>query len=378
MKIGIITWFHYDNYGTKLQAIALQSFLRKQNLSVELINFYPPKPPKQKKEIFNVNISKSVYKRIYRYILKLRKNKYKSDISNRNNKLKMIIEQNCNVSKFINSKEDYINVCNSYDLIICGSDQIWNPNWYHPYYYANFKEISTPLIGYAPSIGVIEINNNILLEMKKAMLRFDKIYMREKSGAQIVSKLLHENINTVVDPTLLLSQEEWKEQLKFKDNTQSKYTLCYLLGENKKHWEAIHKFVKENNMELVIIPTTDLSYSQKGEICASAGVEDFVELIANAEIVITDSFHGLIFSIIFKRNFYLIERFDNNDTHSQNSRIHDLMDDLNIEDRILDYNCQKIDIALPIDYKSVDSLLKFKIEESKMNLMSEIFVYQKQ
>lgn len=373
MKIGIVTWFHYENYGTKLQAIALQHYIRKLGHEVELINFYPPEPPKKSlRNSTPSEIVKKIKNRINKIILHPKITKYTKQIKEHSQKLSKIIDDTCILSPQITNKKDYINVCNSYDLLIFGSDQIWNPNWYHPYYYANFDEINTKRIGYAPSLGVSKLTLDESSKLKSSLIKFENVYIREKSGAKIVSSLLNKDIQNVVDPTLLLSNDEWIEILNIKKNDSKKYVLCYFLGDNKNHWRAVSKFVKDKNLDLKIIPSTLASYNQKGDIQANSGVEDFTKLIYNAAYIITDSFHGTIFSIIFKKQFYTFERFSNTTKSSQNARIHDLLNDLNLNNRLLQFDSVEINNDIDIDYKKTMSILNEMTYKSKALLSSNL------
>ena len=136
MKIGIITWFGGGNYGTNLQAIALQGYLRKLGYSVQLLNF-EIEAPKKEKLSFLQKIKRQPQKYAIKYALK----KYKTQIETRYQKMKAEIQRNCVFTEKITSEQNYIDVCNKCDILICGSDQIWNPNWYHRFYYADYDQI---------------------------------------------------------------------------------------------------------------------------------------------------------------------------------------------------------------------------------------------
>ena len=151
MKIGIITWFTGPNYGTNLQAIALQYFLHQQGNDVSIIN-YDVAPPTVKN--CGRNIIEKIKNQPHKYLTKYALYKYKAQILNRNKKMVSEIQKNCNFTDRIQSEEELIENCNKFDLLICGSDQIWNPNWYNKFYYADYPEILTPRISYAPSLGV--------------------------------------------------------------------------------------------------------------------------------------------------------------------------------------------------------------------------------
>lgn len=364
MNIGIITWFKYENYGTKLQALALQEYLKKDGHSVVLIDFVIPETDKKKvRESFL-----SIFKRKIKYCIKnIAENKNREKINIRSKKFIKIIREKCQITESIETDKKFIDVCNRFDLIICGSDQIWNPNWYHPYYFANFNEIFTRKISYAPSIGVTKIDNLIVDKIKVALKEFDYITVRETTAAELLESITGIKPEIVVDPTMLLSRKEWQSFLSIKNNAnkEKKYILCYFLTDNLNHWHAVKKFAYEKGLEMHIIPQEGISFFIKAITYADAGVKEFLELISNAEYILTDSYHAILFSLIFEKQFYVFERFDNRNKTSQNSRIYEMLNRLDINDHKVLYNKRKIIESGFINYDNVSKKLKKMITESK-------------
>lgn len=364
MKIGIITWFRYENFGTALQAVALQAFLRSNGHNVELIDYKIPiaknNRPSKTKDLYH-----------YEGVL-LRKASGITDkkaLVKKNKKFKEFISRNCNVTKYIETEKEYIEICNSYDVLIFGSDQIWNPNWYHPFYFANYEEVKTPRISYAPSFGVSSIKGEDIENIKIALNRFEKLAVREKTGVEIVEKLINKTPELVVDPTFLLSEIDWKKQ-EPKDVQKEKYILAYMLTDNKNHWKAIKKFVKEKKMKLVILPHDGHSLIQSKNVIKNAGPEDFLSLVDNAENVITDSYHALIFSLIFKKPCVLFERHNPNLPGAENSRIYSLLELLKNKECLHNFNTDKINEAKII--VGVGDKLERIVEKSKEYLKNAI------
>ena len=370
MKIGIITWFTYENYGTKLQALALQGYLKKQGYSVELLNFQPPSVNGNNNKI---NIKQKIVNKIKAIDSQRAKNKYAQQLEKRSIALKKVIEENCTLTQAITNDQEYITVANTFDLLICGSDQIWNPNWFHPYYFAGFEEIKVSKVAYAPSIGVNEIGKEEKIKIQKCIKDFNAIAMREKSGQIEIQKLTHLNVKHVLDPTLLMNESEWEKLLKINDVKKNKpYICCYFLGDNKKHWDAVLNYAKQKNMEIKIIPQQGSAYFQKGQVQASAGVEDFVELIKNAKLIFTDSFHATVFSTIFHKDFYVFERFQETESGSQNSRIYDFLNLLDLKKRLIKFGTNHVVIQIPIDYNKIEKILNSEINQSKIYLEEAI------
>lgn len=371
MKIGIITWFTYENYGTKLQAIALQQYLRNLNHEVQLINFNPP-------EIENIVKNKSTLlkklKNKYNiYSQKLANKKFSKEIHTRSKRFEDIISEKCILTNKINNNSEYINICNEFDVLICGSDQIWNPNWYHPFYYADFEEIKTPRIAYAPSIGTSYIYDSVKEDVFHSVSKFSSIGMREQTGAEAIKELIEKPVEKVLDPTLLLSKEDWEKTINiYTESKYGDYICCYFLGENKKHWNAIYKYANKHNLNIKIIPQQGSAYRRKGSIEASAGVKEFVELIANAKYIFTDSFHATVFSVIFNKEFQVFERFDSNSATSQNSRIHNFLGTVGLDKHVITFNSNDIPDAEDINYKDVNDKLEKEIQKSTQFLREAI------
>lgn len=370
MKIGIITWFTYENYGTKLQALALQGYLKKQGYSVKLLNFQPPTVEESRNK---TSIKQKIINKKKAFDNQRAQKKYAQQFKKRSIAFKEIIEENCKLTQPINDDQKYIEIANDFDILICGSDQIWNPNWFHPYYFAGFEEIKAVKIAYAPSIGVKKIGENEKIKIQKCIKDFAAIAMREKSGQVEIQKLTNLNVKQVLDPTLLMNANEWEKILKIKSTNENEpYVCCYFLGDNKKHWNAVFNYAKQKDMKVKIIPQQGPAYFKNGEVQASAGVDNFVELIKNAKIVFTDSFHATVFSVIFHKDFYVFERFQETESGSQNSRIYDFLKLVNLRKRLIKFNTNIIGIQTPIDYSKIENILKNEINESKMYLKEAI------
>lgn len=371
MKIGIITWFTYENYGTKLQAIALQQYLRNLNHEVQLVNFNPP-------DVDNVvknksTLIKKIQNKYNMCVGKLVNKKYCKELYARSKRFEDVISENCILTDKIRNDSEYINICNQFDVLICGSDQIWNPNWYHPFYYADFEEIKTPRIAYAPSIGTSYIYDKVKENVLHSVSKFLAIGMREQTGVEAIKELTAKPVKKVVDPTLLLDKDAWKKILNIYTESKSEdYICCYFLGENKKHWKAVYRYAKKYDLNIKIIPQHTAAYMRKGTIEASAGIKEFVELIANAKCVFTDSFHAIVFSVIFNKEFQVFERFDSKSSTSQNSRIYDFLRTVGLDKHLITFNSDNIPYIGNIDYEDVNNKLEKEIHESTQFLREEI------
>lgn len=367
MNIGIITWFSGDNYGTNLQAIALQHYLKTQGYKVKLLNFKPPNVSNNKRKSFFIRVKYQPEKYATKYFL----NKYKKEIEAKRKKIKETIINHCNFTQKIGSDEDYIRECNAFDLLICGSDQIWNPNWYHRYYYADYLEIKARKISYAPSLGVNSISEDKAKEIKRSLKGFEAVSVRESTGAKILSSLSPVKPKVVVDPTLLLSTADWLG-IASKRIVDDKYVLSMFLTDNLRHWHAAKKFAKTKKMKHIVIPYCGISYTEGNQLQKSAGLEDFLALIRDAEYILTDSFHVMVFSLIFNKQFTAFQRFKENQYTSTNSRVNELLEKADVKDRILMYGTSSVPTMNTIDYQIVNKTLQDEIDKSKDYLLKAI------
>ena len=271
MNIGIITWFEHENYGTKLQAVALQFYLKKHGYNVQLINFVTPDEKKLKKPTFQQKI-----KNKFNYLaLKHAKGIYADELTLRSHRMKQVISDLCVCTQKAMDDRAYIHLCSQFDLLIFGSDQIWNPNWYHPYYYADFPEIHTRKVSYAPSMGIREMPENVKELIRGSLKAFDVVTVREERAADLLEPLMTYRPQKVLDPTLLLDKSTWEGIFDLQDKKSKPYILCYFLSDNKNHWAAAQKFAKNKSLDVRIIPQSGFSFFQKGTICADAGIKEF-------------------------------------------------------------------------------------------------------
>ncbi len=233
MKIGIVTWFHYKNYGTVLQAYALQSFLKSQGYKCELINYIPLNNKTLIQKIKLGNFKKRILNKIESYRFKFLSEVEKEELKKRNNKFEKFLNKNIDFTSKIYSYDDLLKLNDMFDCFICGSDQIWNPNNLNGFYFLDFVNDKRKKISYAPSFGVKYIQPSKEIKIQQWINKFDKISVREEDGANILNNLTQKDVQVVVDPTLLLSSKIWKE-ISINPGITDDYILCYFLGDKKR------------------------------------------------------------------------------------------------------------------------------------------------
>lgn len=351
-KVGIATWFN-NNYGSVMQAVALRTIIDDLGYESYLINYKAPiKTFSEKRNNINTLLFK-LHQKIQYYKI--------TPILSENQRLKFddFVFETGRISNLVSNDDEIMRLNNVFDAFVCGSDQIWSPVNYDKFYYLSFVENEKKIIAYAPSIGILTFDNNIVKkEMKYYISRFKYISVREKSGKRFIEKLCGKSPEVVLDPTLLLDNTRW---LEFANNEyicpSKKYILCYFLGDSKKYNNTIIKLSEHENMDIVVIPFCKQQLNQKN-IVIDIGPKEFITLFANASFVLTDSFHGLAFSLIFRKNFSVFKRFRDEDKHNQNTRIYNLLSLLDLDYKVSDASDSIEMILKSIDYINVESRIE--------------------
>ena len=360
-KIAIITYHNLNNYGTMLQAYALQKKIEDMKYDVRLIDYSLDDKKKTKKDkIFTyLKLLKKNPKRINYYI--------KRAFNKRNEQLQIhkfqeFYKSKMNLTEKFQTEKSLISIGDKYDVYIVGSDQTWNPYFEiaSNVYLLSFVGKNKIKASYAPSIGVKYISEEKLAYMKKYLSFFDYLSCRDLNGAKLLSKKLERKVELVVDPTLLLTNNEWLE-IATEYSNPNKYILCYSLGEKDECRSYADYLGEKYGYEVVHIYTNLKCISKGRKILYDVGPAEFVTLISNAEIICTDSFHATIFSINFNKQFYSFCK--NEDIEgSDNQRLKDVLKEYNIENRLVTdvYNVSDDKIK----YEIVNEILENKVKHS--------------
>jgi len=331
MKIGIMTWYRYENYGTALQASALSKKIEQLGYDPRLIQY----TPKGKCTVEEKVDWKYITHKIKNKILQYNKRLY---ISEERRKLFLqYIEMHIVESKVCNTYPELFELNEEYDAFVCGSDQIWSPLCFDDKYFLSFVEDSEKMVAYAPSIGSIEITNSSIREkMSQLLKRFKHLSVREKQGAKLIYDIAGVDAKVVLDPTLLLTADEWNDYVAKERTTILKkdYIVCYFLGEYQKYAAFIKTLSKKSGMPVYVIPVFE--GQEKEAVPYEVGPSEFITLIKGAKYVCTDSFHGMAFSINFNIPFSVFKRFSDSDPENQNSRIFNLLELLKLSDRLIE------------------------------------------
>jgi hypothetical protein len=257
--------------------------------------------------------------------------------------------KNMRFSKKSETYEELEGLNSIYDVFVCGSDQIWNPMNYDPHYFLDFVKNTNAIIAYAPSFGCLDIENQrIRKEIEVLTKRFSYLSVREESGASIL-RSLGEDPLVVLDPTLLLSKDEWLRCAN-KNGEGERYLLVYFLRYNPDYIKQSYSIAQKLGLKVKIIPVVKGDLKDQNAILEGVGIDDFLALFNNASYICTDSFHGTIFSLIFNKQFTVFKRFNNNEKGNQNTRIENLLHEVNLMERLSEYN----NYMSEIDYNTVN------------------------
>ena len=365
-KVGIVSCYFKNNYGSMLQAYATKKILDNNNIPNETINidnnidFKKGKRKYYAFQLFNFKFIKSKFGMIK---LKLDKKIVKDlgkNISIRDSKYKEFRKEfnlsiSCPDYKSLSEMADA-----KYSDVIVGSDQLWLPvNVVSDYYTLNWVSDNINKISYATSFGISKIPDKYTDEYKKFLSRINYLSVREESGKKICDEYGISS-KVVCDPTILLTKEEWEQEAVQERIIPDKYILCYFLGSNIEHRKFAEKLREKTGYKIVSLNHAD-EYVKYSDIFADItpydiGPREWINLIKNAEYVCTDSFHGTVFSLLFNKTFFDFRRYSESNKMSTNSRIDSLLDLAGVDkNRILTGN------------EDVDTVIKYKINYNKVN-----------
>ena len=318
MRIGILTFCNAYNLGAALQAFSLQKTLEKMGNDAELIDYrcQAIEDMHKLRPVFKTGIGFKlrVYNLIYNIIFYPRRIRYK--------KFQKIAKR----SKLYSSET--IKLSNGkYDIFITGSDQVFNLKLTgnDSTYFLDFVERGKKA-SYAASLGVYLEDKTE--QYKKELQTFDYLSVREKSAAVILEQKLGVKAEIMPDPVFLHTGDEWKKLLCIKEKKKEKYVLIYSLIENKVLYEIADSITNEKGIKTYVITKAMRPLGKSDKYMRNTGPEEFLGLIANAEYVVTNSFHGTAFSLIFKKQFTTVM------PDVAPERIRDLLTFVGAEDRI--------------------------------------------
>lgn len=355
MRIGIITFHNSYNCGSILQCMALKKILELEGENVEIIHFSTPSQQK----LYSVLYRKLTLKNIIKNFLclpgyKVIKEHYKQyqeyiyDVFNLN-------------GAPYESTEELRKNLPSYDMLIAGGDQVWNIHCedFSTAYFLDFNDTAYK-ISYSPSLGATNLNlSEKASEYKNLLMKFDAISCRETNGAKWLKAMTGKNIELLLDPTMLLNKDVWKLNIKETLSLpfEGEYIFYYAFAYSAENNQAVQKIAEESNCKVVVIDAKQwyikgLKKYKNFILCDETGPNAFLNLMNGAKYIITTSFHGTVFSLLFEKKFIYINSKNHESTDDRTSF---LLEQLDLMDRYV--FSEKVSIPLlekNIDYIKVN------------------------
>ena len=347
MKIGILTYHRTYNYGGCLQALATRLVLEEMGHEVFYIDYWPSYHSDEYKilsfrKLFKLSgISKLKY---LKHSLVSAKIKFEQ---------RKIFEAYHEIFTYPYCKS----MTDEFDLVIYGSDQIWRKqvaiNAYNPIYFGNNNIVSKRHASYAASMGTLPSDNEDIVNVLGMLRRMDYISVREDDLKDFLLGNGFVNVVQVLDPTLLVESEKWLISLRPSRYDGKKYILVYALWEDVFNIDSVKEFAKVARLEVKILHGNGVCDSADGKKMIDP--VGFIQLISNAQFVFTSSFHGLAFSIIFHRQFFVSIK-----QHS--ARVKSLLASLGLQSRFLPPMGKVPENMEAIDYELIArNLAKLKV-----------------
>lgn len=360
VKVGVIThWGALDNYGQTIQTYALQKALEKNGVESYLIRYTGNA---RKSSIWRKLLRIYNIRRMYAYFLR-KKNDAKNKVINKDNHrdLRLFLEENITLAPFIYSRKDLLLNPPQADIFMTGSDQVWNK--LDKTYFLDFTPWSAKRISYAASFGGVCYEGSELETLKFLLKPFDIITVRESEGLQICEKAGRPDAFLAPDPTLLLTAADYSS-IAIQPQEKKPYILLYMLGsKNSYNIKECYTFASKHNLDVRYV-ASQRQFDDYPKIYPEMG--EWLGLIQNARYVITNSFHGTVFSLIFNRQFITIPL--DSDSRKMNNRVEDLLKPFDLLSRITNEN----NILLTsINYQEINDYLT-SIKDQGYKILSKM------
>ena len=316
-KIGIITFLHNDNFGSSLQAYALQRVLREMGHACEHVDYRPD----GKEKLRNLLSSGNSWKLVAEGIRKRKVRSGRSGAAEKSRAIPDFYARRMKLSPPCRNSAALKRQSAAYETLLAGSDQIWNPVWMNPAYFLCFASGAQRKLAYAASLGISRMPPERKVRKIRAWTAgFEAVSIREEEGAALLREMTGVTADVMPDPVCLLTREAW-EELASPPPSDEPYLLCYFIGANPDYWKKAREEAGRRGLKVLVLPVTAESWNQGYETLDGAGPEEFLGALLGAAAVCTDSFHCLAFSALLGREYILCRRYREEDPESKNSRI---------------------------------------------------------
>jgi len=289
LNVGIITFHRALNYGAVLQTYALYQSIKKLAVAEDDVFVLDHVGEKMKKQYALFCLSRQMGFNIRQAVILpakiLKKIRFNSFLK-RNLKLKTVAD--------------------SGDRMITGSDQVWNLDIMYgdEAYFLDFVKNPRCKNSYAASFGTEKISDKYVEATTRLLSDFNKISVREETGRQIIKDIVNRDVPVVLDPTMLLGWDEWKE-VAGKRKLKKEYILIYTLAGNDALFNFANELSNRAGLEVICVANENAKKTQRFRYKNFVGPAEWISLMMNASYIVTDSFHGTAFAINFKKPFFV-------------------------------------------------------------------------
>lgn len=367
MKTAIVTFHNAFNYGATLQCAALSKILSKHGIEVVVIDYLPEYVENKKS--------------IYRYLKETKKNRNKlkavakgiaylrfaKDVQKRNAAFNTFVKEHMNMTKTYSSPKELDENPPKAAVYICGSDQVWNRsitgNQFDDAFFLRFVKKGRK-IAYAVSLGETK-PSEYRDELIKLTDGYRFISVREEDMAKELGECISTDVSTVVDPTLLLEEAEYRSFEKPVEVTTDKYLLLYNVQNSDISTGLAEIISKKKRLKIIDISPNPFRKIKGSTKRISEGPGEFLTLIRNAEFIVTNSFHGTVFSLIYRKQFFTVPH------RKRSGRIISLLEMAGLENRLID-SLYYDEHNTKIDYDEVWSRIHKASDVSKDLLMKAV------
>ena len=375
-KIGLIVANPITNYGAHLQAYATQHVIDGLGFETEIIDHTKIKNYTHYywgRELF-INLFHKIRKKSSPQLqTAIGDAIFNQNKKERTKQAKDFRKRMLHDIKVFHSYGELVNEARNLDTVLIGSDQMWLPgNSVGPFNSLRFAPKGVSRVSYATSLGVSSYPKYCWNSARNMWEHMDYISVREEQGARIIREICGDTVEVkvVVDPTYLLTKEQWEAAIPPRRMTDKKYVFCYFLGEDVNAKQCAKRYAQKHNLHLVSIMScesfTEIDQTFADETVGAVSPEEFINWIRGAECVFTDSFHGLAFSVINHKQFYVFYRVRKDSKQSRNSRIDNILRMWQCENRLImdtDRDWEKAE-ETTIDYDKVEAIVAVNREDS--------------
>ena len=363
-KIGILTFHRALNVGACIQAFALNRFFKKnKKIDVEIIDYINKNFKKQRLHSYEGN---NIIKRIGAFFLYGRSTRKKRILFD------VFIQRSAISKKKYNEKNIHLTSL-QYDCIIVGSDQVFNPtpSKGDSNYLLSFVTDSEKKYSFAASIGINELDENLICLYKKYLNDFKVLSIRENTGVELLKKIgISSRIRQDIDPTFLFDINEWKQLINYVNKNKT-FIFIYEIFYDEVLLDKAIEYSKKYGVEIYSnVQYKTQNNSNKVINIIQCEPQEWLECMIGATTVFTNSFHGVAFSINFEKHFF-VNKTKNEYSCAINSRITDLLDKTDLGYKYVSLEEVKDDFYdIKEDYARAKKLIKTDIDNSKEYLLS--------